>query len=429
MRECQAPGRAHRVLLIVALALASAFGWGQQASPGPLSAADLAPFASRLKAETVNRQVKLTWRDAPDLKGVYLVYRATAEITPESLAGATLVGTVGSGVEFFIDTPPDQRGYFYALIIRDPAGTVYPLLIPFRNKTNSAVSMQTTAPAQELAARITGIRAAVSASGDGVDVTFVSSNPARSLLLFLGTAPLVTADSLSRFASTTPLDPGTTRYTLAALPGIDYWFAVLDAGLYKLGQVALAQGTNVTATPVRLPLSASKIAAAPRPGTRRILPLPTLVIPFGVQSGQRYADSGMVDTPPERNVSAATTKAIGRLLQGIARTPVVEPSPKVIPSDATPIPGSELTRLQQIVAGPFADGDMAGAQKQLLDFLGASHAPEVEAHARFYLGQTSYFLGRPRDALMEFLVAEDYYFQYTEPWKDACFQKLEAQGR
>jgi hypothetical protein len=70
---------------------------------------------------------------------------------------------------------------------------------------------------------------------------------------------------------------------------------------------------------------------------------------------------------------------------------------------------------------------MAGAQKQLLDFLRMKRAPEVEAHARFYLGQTYYFQGRPREALLEFLVSEGFYFQDAQPWKDACFQKLDAQ--
>ena len=39
--------------------------------------------------------------------------------------------------------------------------------------------------------------------------------------------------------SATQLDPGTTRYLMPALPVLDYWFAVLDAGLYKIGQAPL----------------------------------------------------------------------------------------------------------------------------------------------------------------------------------------------
>ena len=300
MRDCSAHRHARGCLLSIALALASTAGWGQQASHSGVSVADLAPFASRLRAETVDYQVKLTWRDAPDLKGAYLVYRATEEITPESFTRATLVGAAPSGTEFFIDTPPDRQGYFYAVVIRDTTGKLYPLLIPFRNKTTTAVSVQATAPEQDLAARITGIRAAVSPAVDGVAVTFTSSSPSRDLLLFWGTAPLVTAEDLLRSASTTELDPGTTRYLQPALPGIDYWFAVLDAGLYKMGQVALVPGVNATAAPVRMPMTAGRPSFVSRGAARRITPLPSLAIPFGVLSGEQSGDSGIVPTPPER---------------------------------------------------------------------------------------------------------------------------------
>ena len=411
----------------IALVFASACGWGQQASPSVLSAADLAPFASRLKAEVVDYQVKLTWRDAPDLKGVYLVYRATEEITPQSFTRAVLVGTAPSGTEVFIDTPPDQSRYYYAVVIRDTAGKLYPLLIPFRNKTTTAVSVQTTAPEQDLAARITGIRAAVPPSGDGIAVTFTPSSPSRDLLLFWGTAPLATPEDLLISASATELDPGTTRYVHPALPGIDYWFAVLDAGLYKLGQASIVPGVNATAAPVRMPMTAGRLSAMSGGMARRITPLPAL--PFGVLSGEQDGDSGIVPVPAERKVSAATTRTIRQLLQGIAQPAPAERVPVILPSDATPIPGTELSLLQQIVTGPFAGGDMPGAQKLLLDFLRMRRTPQVEAHARFYLGQTYYFQGRTRDALMEFLIAEDFSFQDAQPWKEACFQKLEAEDR
>jgi hypothetical protein len=426
MRDSSLPPRR---LFLIALVLAAACGWSQQPSPSRAAGASLAPFASRLKADIVASQVKLTWRDAPDLVGVYLVYRATEEITPETFARAVLVGTADTGVESFIDTPPDRGGYYYAVVFRDNTGKSYPLLIPFRNKTTSAVSVQTTAPEQQLAARIAGIRAAPSAGGDGVEVTFTASSPSRDLLLFWGTAPLATPEDLLRSASATELDPGTTRYLLPALPGIDYWFAVMDAGLYKLGQAGITPGVNATTAPVRMAINPSRVSGAPRGTARRITPLPSFSIPAGVLDGAKSGDSGIVQVPPERKVSAAAARTIGLLLQGIARPAAAERQPEVFPSDATPIPGTELSRVQQIVAGPFADGDMHGAQKQLLDFLMMRRAPDVDAHARFYLGQTYYFQGKPRDALMEFLVAEGSYFQQVQSWKDACFQKLEAEEK
>ena len=223
-------------------------------------AASFAPFATRLKAQAIDYQVKLTWKDSPDIKGVYVVYRSPEEITSQSFAKAFLVAKVDAGVEFFIDTPPDQKGYFYAVIVQDAAGTLYPVLIPYRNKTSVAVAGLTAAPEEELAARISGIKAAISPAGDGVDITFTASSPARDLLLFWGTSPLLTAEDLLSSTSTTQLDPGTTRYFLPVFPGVDYWFAVLDAGLYKIGKTALVSGVNTTTAPVQIPVAAGKTA-------------------------------------------------------------------------------------------------------------------------------------------------------------------------
>ena len=67
---------------------------------------------------------------------------------------------------------------------------------------------------------------------------------------------------------------------------------------------------------------------------------------------------------------------------------------------------------------------MTGTQKMLLDFLSLPRKPEIEAHARFYLGQTYFIEGRKRDAFMQFLLAQDVYYKETQPWLEACFDAL-----
>ncbi len=228
-------------IVMIAFLLAPILVSGQEAPSGQRETAGFAPFATRLKAQVIDFQVKLTWKDSPDLKGLYVVYRSPEEITSQSFSKALLIAKVDAGVEFYVDTPPDQKGYFYAVIVQDPAGTLYPVLIPYRNKTSVAASGQSAAPEEELAARISGIKARVSSVGDGVDVTFTSSSPARNLLLFWGTAPLSKPDDLLTSTAVTQLDPGTTSYFLPVFPGVDYWFAVMDAGLYRIGQATLVR--------------------------------------------------------------------------------------------------------------------------------------------------------------------------------------------
>ena len=384
----------------------------------------LTPFASRLRAEPVGYQIKLTWRDSPDVTGTYKVYRAAEEITPQNLDKALLVGKADSGVEFYVDTPPDQKGYFFAVLAQDRVGKLYTLLIPYRNKTGAAVAAQSPAPEENLASRVTGLTATITSAGDAVEVAFSSSSRSRDLLLFRGTVPLLTPEDLLRSVSVTQLDPGTTRYILPALSGVDYWFAVLDAGLYKLGQAPLEKGGNATTAPVQAPVGAGRVSLAPPPAPRRALPLPSLQVTFGVQSGVPLANTDELGIPPEREISGTAAKSLALLLDEVPPTPPRHMKPQVLALDATPMPGGELARLRDIVTGPFLGGDVKGAQKMFLDFLRLPRTAEIEAHARFYLGQTYYIEGRQRDALLQFLLAQDHYYQETKPWEDACFELL-----
>jgi len=391
----------------------------------PASPETTTVFVSRLKAEPVGYQVKLSWVDSPDLVGACVVYRSEAEITSQNLPTATVVGMVPTGTGSFIDTPPDRRGWYYAVLIRDKAGNLYSLVVPFRNKTSAPVSVQTTAPEEQLAAQVTGIRAVPTASGDAIEVTFTLSSRTRDLLLFWGPKAFTRSEDLLSATKTTPLDPGTTRYVLPVLPGIDYWFAVLDAGMFKLGQAPLAKGANTTAYPVQLQVTTSHGLPAPPPASRRGIPLPSLAIIRGVQSGQEIGGTDVADLPQPQQVSDDTRQAIDALRKDLPGASASALKPRVLPSDSTPTPGGELARLQDIVLGPFQAEDWGGAQGKLLDFLSLPRATDLADRASFYLGQVYFFQGKARDALLEFLDAQDTFYQESAPWIDACFQALE----
>jgi hypothetical protein len=402
------------------------------ASPAPAAAPTSSPspetttvWVSRLKADPVEEQVKLTWVDSPDLTGTCIVYRSEAEITSQTLDKATVAGSVKTGAGSFLDTPPARGAWYYAVLIRDSSGRMYSLLVPFRNKTSAPVSPQTSAPESQLAAQVTGIRAIPTAQGDSIEVSFSVSDRSRDLLLFWGPKPFTRPEDLLLATKTTPLDPGTARYVLPVLPGIDYWFAVLDAGLFKLGQAPLAKGANTTAYPVQLQVTTSHGLPAVAPASRRGIPLPSLAIIRGVQTGEAIGGTDVADLPEPQPVSDDTQKALVALRKDLPASSDQAPKAEVLPSDAMPTPGGELARLQDIVQGSFQGGDWAGAQSRLLDFLSLPRKADLADRARFYLGQAYFFQGRPRDALLEFLSAQDTFYQETRPWIDACFRVLE----
>ncbi|HET6487475.1 MAG TPA: hypothetical protein VFH83_13695 [Spirochaetia bacterium] len=406
--------------LIAMLLLAPALCFAQAA------AQPLAPFVSRLHAEVVDYQVKLTWKDAPDVKGTYLVYRGSQPLGADTLAKAQLLGEVASGVELYVDAPPDLSPYYYGVLLKDTAGKVYQLFIQFRNITSAPTAVLATAPESALAATITAIKAVPAA--DGISVTFQSTSATRDLILFRSTSPMNTLDDILGSTAALQLDPGTTRYLCPALPGVDYWFAVMDAGTYKLGKAPLVPGANSTVTPAQLPLPVG-LGTASTFLSQRALPLPTLVVPFDVRTGQAVSVSDVPLVPAPRRISSATEKSIGLLLQRVTPPPAAPLKPQLLVSDATPSPDGELAMLQGIVKGALMGGDTMAAEKGLLDFLSLHRAPEREARARFYLGQTYYFEDRPRDALLEFLLCEDTFYQEVQRWEDACFERLETQDR
>jgi len=275
---------------------------------------------------------------------------------------------------------------------------------------------------RELAARITGIATAVTADGSAIEVTFTASDPRRDLLLFWGPAPMATAEDLLRSTAKAPLDAGSSRYTLPALPGTEYWFAVLDAGLYKVGGVPLVPGQNATTRGVRVPAAAAAAPAAA--SSQRTQPLPTLQIGVSVSTGREVDSRGLPEVPAAREVSPATALAIAELLR--AAGPVPRPIMKVQVLAVEPAGGDPP--LRGVVADTLAKGDWPGAEKKLKAYLSLPRTPALRALARFYLGQAYWFQGRPRDALFEFLGCEETLPRESRAWQDACLEELSSRG-
>jgi hypothetical protein len=275
---------------------------------------------------------------------------------------------------------------------------------------------------RELAARITSIAAAAAADGSAIEVTFVSSDPRRDLLVFWGTAPMTTAEDLLRSTAKAQLDAGVVRYAVPALAGTDYWFAVLDAGLYKVGGVPLVPGENTTARGARVPATAASSAVAA--SSQRNQPLPSLQLGVSVSTGREVETGGLPEVPIERDVSPATALAIAELLR--AAGPAPRPILKVQVLNEEVAGGDPV--LQSMVSGTLASGDWAGAEKKLKDFLSLRRTPEIRALARFYLGQAYWFQGRLREAFFEFLGSEDTLPRESRAWQDACLGELASRN-
>lgn len=272
------------------------------------------------------------------------------------------------------------------------------------------------APAADTSARITGITAAAAADGSAVVVTFAVSDPGRGLLLFWGMAPMATAEDLLGAAATASLDAGTVRYVVPVPPGTAWWFAVLDAELYKVGGAPLVPGENATIAGVSS--EGAAIAVAPR----RASPLPALQLDRAIDTG-RAVDALLPDIPAERAVAPATALAIAGLLEeaGPPAPPVLKV--QVLGPESADEGGDPVLRA---AAQSLAGGEWTQAVKRLQDYLSMRRTPELKARARFYLGLAYWFLDRPREAFFEFLGCEDELPRESRPWQEACLAELAA---
>jgi len=382
-----------------------------------------ASFVSRLKAQAGQASITLSWRPVPGFEGSYRIYRHTREIDEASFPAAVQVAAVGPGVASYEDLPPGREAYFYAVLLDD--GKLSPAFIPFRNKTSTPAQIANVAPEPDLAARISGLTAEV--VEDAIRLRFQSSRGDRELLLFRSLYPMRSGEDLLAASSPVALDPGTRGYEDSPIPGLDYYYALIDAGLFKIGKPELAEGENSTTRPVQVPMGAGRVGLPPAPaaaaaarmpaGAARSAPLPYLALDDAM---------GMPATPlpAARPISPATRRAVEAVLAEAPPRAARMLPVQALSEDLGAGGESEGFGLGLLLADHLLKGDLTGAEKGLLAFLAVRRSEAAEARAHFYLGQVYYLQGKLERSVLELLLARQLYYAAVEPWLDACLLRL-----
>jgi hypothetical protein len=379
------------------------------------------PFVSRIHAEAHEMSIVLTWESPEGTAGKVLIYRHTEEITEKNLGLTRLLMVADIATESYVDPVTDTKEYYYAILIQDAIGTIHKIFVPYRNKTVTGVRITDITPEEERATRITGLHAEV--SGDSIIITFQTSKPERQLFLYRSTSPLTNKENL--LAATTPVlvKEYSTRYVDYPVAGIDYYYAVMDAGLAKTGTISLVPGKNSLKKPVKIPLKDD--TAALKPVTKRSLPLPYLDIISDIEFGGTIIPSVSSYLPEKKQIQDKTEEIINHIISRLEQQQeetIMEPD--ILPVDRAGSTGGESAILQKIVSEYFSKALYYKAETQLRDYLRIKHSEEVEARSHFYLGQILYFKGAYKDALLAFLMSQDYYYVEIQPWLDACFHKI-----
>jgi hypothetical protein len=381
-----------------------------------------APFVSNLEATADSNRVVLTWNDSADPIWRYRIYMKEEPFTRENGGEAQLIAEVEPGVEAFSHYPDNTEARFYAVLAVDSENREYPLYIPFRNITSDPVSVSTVASLEDRATSISDINARV--SGEVVYLSYTSSQPDRPVVVYRNTAPLTGSEMLASSTLVASFKNSGGSVTDFPLPGLEYYYAVLDRELLEQGAPAVRPGENSTLTPVSVTLSS---VSSPSSAIRnvRTRPLPFLTLQRSVLSGEYLASYEKHSLPDYRPLSEAGEDTVMRLIRSLDHVQELNPlEPSVFTIDKSPGEVPEALLLSSIVRGTFMEREWKNAEKELANFLAIRRSENIEARAHHYMGQVYYFQKKYREAFYEFLFSREEYRKESDLWMDSTLIML-----
>lgn len=382
-----------------------------------------APFVSRLRVGVRDPQVRITWRDSEELEGgVYRVLRSNTEIVAANVDEAQIVARIQPGIETWLDTPPEPGAYHYAVLAESADGTVHSILVPFRNKTIEPVRVTRFETEEERAAIIQNLRAAV--QDNGVTLRFASSRGGRTIAVYRSTAPIRTVEDIGNATFIHEFDSSQGRFVDFPVPGIDYYYSVLDARLIERGTAEVDPGNNSTEAAVRIALRRRddlSVAVSPAAQTRRA-PLP-IIQPSAMTAAIRPSTEVIPHQGVAQPVSPVTEQAIRNLMRQTREAERFTPTATILPEERTVRGVGAARTLAQIIDDTFLTRRYEEAETLLANLLELPLSPEFARRVRFYRGQALYFTGNEERAFLELLSAsQGNLYEHTRPWIDGILQ-------
>jgi len=386
------------------------------------SAGDVATYVSRLRALVDGPYVKLLWKDSDLPNASYVIYRSTQELSADSFGNAVKLAEVPADQQSYVDTPPDTKSYYYAVLAQNSSGKLYSLFIPFRNVTTVGVAVKLPLSAAVQYSQVTDL--AAKRSGDAILLSFHSSKSDRQLVVYRNTSPIRSVNELLASVSIGLIPSSLSEFKDHPIAGIPYYYAIVDSDMLSTGSVSLELGANATSDPVEIPLSPGTIGESEFAG-KRLRPLPFLVITPNDGGAPLLSSPGAL-APQTKSLSPAAQEAVDSLLGSLPAQPPQPLSPVLLDADKAPSPsaGGDEHALLAILSGPFAARDWNAAERALKDYLAIRRAVDLQTRARFYLGQCYYFEGNYRRSFMELLLVEDNFYSAVQPWLSSIFAKL-----
>ncbi len=369
-------------------------------------------YVSKLASVAEEYLIRLSWIDSPENVKKYIVYRHTFEINNNNFKDAQLIGEVNTGNEYFIDYPETPGKYYYAVLALDSENKPYNLFIPYKNITSIPANILSVSSPDALATVITDI--ATVSTENTVELSFKSSKADRYLIIYRSTHPIVKYKYLVQASLIATIPSSNVNYIDHPIPGISYYYAVMDSELAKSGRYLFNPGRNLTEYSVIVDQGVSSLEIESR-GTLRNQPLPYLELNSSIDTGKTLLNNSS-ELPVKYNLTFESTTAVNNILKNIYTNEKIELKPVILSQDIAISENSEEYQLKRILESDFKNQNWSIAYDLISNLLRVQHSENIELKAHFYRGQILFFQNKYKKSFMEFILTGKDLKKETEPW-------------
>jgi hypothetical protein len=366
------------------------------------------PHISQIQIEPRNNLVRLTWIDSPDVQGPVYIYRSArpfGNTVPVNIRPVI----VRYGTQYYIDDIDGMENVYYLIAASDVQGQPLITIIPFINSLNINIAKSDNFPVMgnEFFQGLSNLRARQ--DGNRVAVTFDTSDRQKRVVLYRSAKPVRQSHDLF---DAVMLQSGIfTQFTDYPLPGSTWYYSVIFEDEISSGNMVIRPGINATTSAVFI--YSEKSAE----DFMRYIPLPFLTI------GNEMPGGFLSDVSGNIPLSSASENML-KNYQMPSKLPLETKSPRIYAVDLNAPTSGEDSALFQIMNEYFVRLDWEEACVNLQRYLLLPRSRDVEARARFYLGQTFYYTGNYKNALWEFLFYKSFNPVEAAGWIEAVLAAM-----
>jgi len=373
---------------------------------------DFFPYVTEVRAELRNNIMRLSWVDSPDARGPVYIFRSARPFSGSIPANIRPI-VVRYGTQYYFDDTDNMENLYYFIAASDTSGKRYDVIIPRMNTTNivhgNVQPVEEIPPTVVTTEPIDGVyNLAARPDGDRVIVVYNTPEPRKNAILYRSMQPIRQPHDL---LNAVIVQSGFSRqFVDFPAPEITWYYALIYEDEILSGDIIIRPGINTTASAVII--AGDRVVEQ----SMRSIPLPLLTL-------ESLPGGHLANDPKTIPMSAASEFMLRNTIR-YSKPPLELKNPRVFAIDIQSPAGGEDSALFQIVKDYFEKFDWENANANLRQYLSLPRSPEVELRARFYFGQTLYFTGNYKEALLEFLSFRSFHPVEANIWIEAVLTAM-----